>query len=248
MESHASQPEFLPTTSELRQAFYDEVHAIGGKVSDVYDNETVLYARAVLESFADVRVGDRVQAGLALRASGSTIQVHPYTSRLVCTNGAIVEQALQSRRITRVEVEKSVAWTASYECAAALAEVADAIRACARPEAFTDAVQDMRSAAGHEFDHEMTVQIFRRLSDIVSQERLFEILDRFLRDPDPDRSAFGLLNALTSAARDTRDPEIRWRLEELGAAVPALLPRHGTIVATARNVAVAEWGVAFPPG
>jgi hypothetical protein len=40
-----------------------------------------------------------------------------------------------------------------------------------------------------------------------------------------DRSRFGLMNAVTSTARDTRDPEVRWRLEELGAQVPALLDR-----------------------
>jgi hypothetical protein len=37
-----------------------------------------------------------------------------------------------------------------------------------------------------------------------------------------DRSAFGLINAVTAVARDTRDPELRWRLEEFGGGVPAL--------------------------
>ena len=35
-----------------------------------------------------------------------------------------------------------------------------------------------------------------------------------------DRSRFGLMNAVTSVARDTRDPELRWRLEELGGGIP----------------------------
>jgi hypothetical protein len=34
-----------------------------------------------------------------------------------------------------------------------------------------------------------------------------------------DRSHFGLMNALTAVGRDTQDPELRWRLEELGGAV-----------------------------
>jgi transposase len=33
---------------------------------------------------------------------------------------------------------------------------------------------------------------------------------------------FSLMNAVTSLARDERDPELRWRLEELGGAVPSL--------------------------
>ena len=31
-----------------------------------------------------------------------------------------------------------------------------------------------------------------------------------------DRSRYGLMNAVTAVARDTRDPEIRWGLEEFG--------------------------------
>ena len=42
-----------------------------------------------------------------------------------------------------------------------------------------------------------------------------------------DRTQFGLMNAATSVARDTRDPELRWRLEELGGGIPvAVPPRH----------------------
>jgi hypothetical protein len=41
----------------------------------------------------------------------------------------------------------------------------------------------------------------------------------------PDQSAFGVLNAVTSLARDTRDPETRWQLEELGGALPSHLGR-----------------------
>jgi hypothetical protein len=48
---------------------------------------------------------------------------------------------------------------------------------------------------------------------------LGDILDRFTKGSD--RSRFGLMNAVTSLARDTRDPELRWRLEELGGAIPA---------------------------
>jgi len=52
-------------------------------------------------------------------------------------------------------------------------------------------------------------------------EVLEQIAGRFLRERD--RSAFGLMNAVTSLARDTREPEMRWRLEEFGGGVPALL-------------------------
>jgi hypothetical protein len=39
-----------------------------------------------------------------------------------------------------------------------------------------------------------------------------------------DGSILGLVNAVTSVARDTADPETRWRLEELGGGMLARLP------------------------
>jgi hypothetical protein len=38
-----------------------------------------------------------------------------------------------------------------------------------------------------------------------------------------DRSGYALMNAVTSVARDTRDPELRWRLEEFGGGIAAHL-------------------------
>jgi hypothetical protein len=60
-----------------------------------------------------------------------------------------------------------------------------------------------------------------------------DILRRY--EQGQDRSRFGLMNAVTSAARDTRDPELRWGLEELGGGIPALRPpvrRTGGTAAT----------------
>jgi hypothetical protein len=52
------------------------------------------------------------------------------------------------------------------------------------------------------------------------------IMDRFFEGRDPSR--FGLMNAVTSVARDTSDPEVRWRLEEFGGGVPVAVqePDH----------------------
>ena len=44
---------------------------------------------------------------------------------------------------------------------------------------------------------------------------------QFMREKD--RSPIGLMNAVTSLARDTRDPDLRWRLEEFGGGVLARL-------------------------
>jgi hypothetical protein len=180
-----------------------------------------------------------MKAGVALRSSGPAIQVHPYTFRLVCTNGAIMEHAFQSRSITRVEVESPIVSAGSYESATVLAAVGEAVRECAKPEAFTDAIRDMRSAAETGLDNSVALwTFFERISSIVGRQAAMRLLEHFNATPDPDRSAFGLLNAVTSVARETPDPETRWRLEALGGGMPAWLVRAPKMAPSAEMVAV----------
>jgi hypothetical protein len=47
-----------------------------------------------------------------------------------------------------------------------------------------------------------------------------EVLHRFAKEGDDSR--FGLMNAITSVARNTRDPEARWHLEKLGGMIPVI--------------------------
>jgi hypothetical protein len=226
---HTGTPSYLPDTRAIRDAFADTIAALGGTLHDEYDDGVRLFLRAVLPSAADVRPGDGVQGGVALRAVGPEVLVHPYTFRLVCANGAIHAQALETRRVARpVRVDGPAGGAWSYEAMDALAELADAVRACAAPAVFARGVGEMRSAAEVEADHALMVMPFlsRLTASGAPATRAFaqHIFARFHQGRD--RSAFGLMNAVTSVARETRDPEARWRLEELGGGVPALLPRR----------------------
>jgi len=62
---------------------------------------------------------------------------------------------------------------------------------------------------------------FRRM---IPAHLIDQIMRTFMEADD--RSAFGLMNAVTSVARDQDDPEVRWRLEELGGGVPAMRFPH----------------------
>jgi hypothetical protein len=224
--NNIAQPELLPTTAEIHQAFIEEIATLGGAVSDVYDDGTRLFLRAVLPPSAEVRSDDHVQAGVAVRTSGPEILVHPYTFRVVCTNGAIRAHALESRRITRVEVTPSTAYTASFESQMALAAFGSAVGTCAGPQVFADSVQEMRSSA--EIDADMLLALmpyFLRHARSIGSPIMRTIVQMLSAEPEPQRSGFGLLNAITARARDERDPELRWRLEALGGGVPAWLDR-----------------------
>ena len=98
------QPEFLPSTEEIRVTFADEITSLNGIVTDTFDDGRHLFVRAVFATEAEVRRGDSIKAGIAVRATASEILVHPYTYRMVCTNGAIAAHALESRRISHVLV------------------------------------------------------------------------------------------------------------------------------------------------
>jgi hypothetical protein len=82
---------------------------------------------------------------------------------------------------------------------------------------------------GEEGDRSRSVALWRAMLSSAQGRELIEMLERFWRERDPSRC--GLMNAVTSVARDTAEPRRRWELEELGGALVALgpeRPRRGT--------------------
>jgi hypothetical protein len=201
-----------PTTQELLDAFSEEVAGAGGTVSDAYQDDGRLFARAVLPTPREVAPGDKLQGGVAMRATEQDVRVHPYVFRQVCRNGAISAQAIQTRIIERED---------AFDV---LPQVRDAVRECCCDEAFALATSQMRAARDAEAD--LTLNLMPMLSKLPRAHAariVQDILAHFHRDKD--RSRYGLMNAVTATARQSRDPDVRWRLEELGGAIPAWLPR-----------------------
>lgn len=223
--STMAQPTYLPTIHDIRDAFTDAIASLGGTIHDVYDDGERLFLRSVLPVDTEVRPGDRIRGGVAVRATGSEILVHPYTLRQICTNGAIAARALETRAIGRAPVAEAYGQT--YEATVVLSALRDAVRSCGSSEAFATVTNEMRSAIEREADLAITLgSAVGRLPGSMGASWLPQIFQRFATDGD--RSAFGLMNAVTAVAREVRDPETRWRLEELGGSVPALLTRRPT--------------------
>jgi hypothetical protein len=164
--------------------------------------------------------GDRIKGGVALRSTETDVFIHPYTFRQVCTNGAIMARSTQSRHITHDT------WFLSPDADGDLEQtIRSAIRLCCAREAFVESANQMRSAKDQAADMALTFTAFMSSHPGASMATpLAEILRRY--DQAHDASAFGLMNAITSVARDTRDPEMKWRLEELGGGVPAIRRSH----------------------
>jgi hypothetical protein len=206
-----------PSIPEIKDLFTEGIAAAGGTVSDVFEDTARLFARSILPDIREVQPGDRVQGGVALRATDRDICVHPYVFRQVCTNGAIIAQALQTKRIRCHDFKEAPESTAEV-----LEGVRESVRACCSDEAFSTTVLEMRSALETEADVVLQLMpMVARLPQHLATQIMADVFERF--EAAKDRSRFGLVNAVTSLARDTREPEMRWRLEKIGGGMLAKL-------------------------
>jgi hypothetical protein len=200
----------LPAAPEILEAFKQEVRALGGTVPDVYAEGDLLFARAVLPRAAETQPGDRIHGGVAVRTHDTEILVHPYSYRVVCTNGAIAPYATGSRVVERVEIAAP-----TIAINAVLNELGAAIRTAAAPIELDTSVDAMRVATRREADVMLHLMpLLAHMPPGLRASLMRAILGRF--ESGRDGSVFGLVNAVTSVARDTDDPETRWRLEEVG--------------------------------
>lgn len=224
-----------PSLASIREIFESELSAAGGSVANRFEHGERLYLRGVLPALGEVRAGDRIHGGVALRAVDQQVLVHPYTFRQVCSNGAIMAQAIHTEAMERVE--DSGLGCDGFEACERLRQ---AVRACADPAAFEAGLSQMRMATQSEADTMITLMPFlSRMPAMAAARLLSDITERL----GGERSRYGLMNAVTSTARDAADPELRWRLEELGGAVAAGVvrptpARPGTVeLADARELA-----------
>lgn len=205
---------FVLAPDEIEAIFTCEVSSVGGRVVDRYSDGELLLLRSVLPAEREVQPGDRVQGGVALRADETDIFIHPYVFRQVCTNGAIRAHALQTVRIAQTDLSGDL--DVELETAELLRQ---AILCCLADDAFAHSVAEMRSA--HEQAADLALMLLPMLARLPEEMRghyFRQIRARFVRAGD--RSRFGLMNAVTSLARDTANPRERWRLEELGGGIP----------------------------
>jgi len=200
-------------TQEILEAFTEEISARGGKVTETFHQPGQLFARSVFPPAEEIRAGDKVQGGVALRATDTVAWVYPYVFRLVCKNGAIMAHAAQGREIPNLD---------SVPTFEAVSLVREAVESCCERNAFATAAEQMRTAAQHPVDIFLNMMPFLSRLSSLSPEFARQIFGRFFQEHD--RTRYGFMNAVTSMARDTRDHETRWRLEELGGQIAVTQP------------------------
>ncbi|QDT51037.1 hypothetical protein Pan258_51200 [Symmachiella dynata] len=199
------------TTSEISDLFVEEIESQSGRITDTFDDGLRLFQRSVFPRFEDVQPQDRLQGGVALKATLDEICVFPYVLREVCSNGAVMAHSLYSYRLER-SIDETTEELSST--------ISEAITACSQEKSFTNSVKQIRSTLHDEINLALTLlPMISSFPGGPSGDIARLILEQVFAEGLP--SMFGLMNAITSVARDTEDPEDRWRLEELGGGIAA---------------------------
>jgi hypothetical protein len=205
------------STAAILDIFTQEVLGRGGRVSDTFQDDRRLFVRALLPMKEEIRQKDGFQGGLALRSTDGDVCLHPYLFRQVCRNGAIMAHSLDSFRLEHFD---------ALDAKQAEFTLREAIATCSAPEVFAESMDRVRTAIDAEAEIMLNMMpLLGQLQQAGMGRILAQILEQF--STSGDRSRYGLMNAVTSVARDTEDPDDRWRLEELGGGIGAgIRPRQ----------------------
>lgn len=196
------------TPADTLSIFQDEVSTFKGSVTDHFQDERRLFARAVLPLEKEVRPKDAVNGGVALRQVNDQVSIYPFLLRQVCVNGSVMAHG---SRAQACDLSLSNNFSAATQ-------IRETVRACAAPELFDAVIEEVKKSPRETADD--LLRILPRIESLLASNHprvVRRIMRRFNRYEE--QSFFGMMNAITDTARDLNDPEERWKLEKLGGAV-----------------------------
>ena len=181
--------------------------------------ERMLYLKAVdMTLTAEIREQDIIYGGLIIRNSevgASAFKVEPFLLRKICDNGLIGELALKRIHLGKQTAEiGEIDWsdeTKELEDKALWAKAKDIITATFDRDVFESWIDKLREST--EIVIEQPVKAVNNVVKLagLTEEHKSELLMHF-----SEHTKYGLVNAVTSLARDTESVDARIRLEEFG--------------------------------
>lgn len=199
---------------DLAETVLPKLIESGCRVESADLTETRLYIKAVTPRImAEVKTGDVVQAGLCITNSEiglGAIKIEPLVYRLVCLNGAIVnDMAMRRKHVGKskigVEIDNADEY---YRDATRLADdkafwmkVQDVVTAMLDEAIFNRIVDRWREATEQKIEADPVVVVERtaKLLTLTDGERS-GVLTHLIQGGD--LSAYGLMNAVTRTAQD----------------------------------------------
>jgi len=216
------------SVGEISSVFCEAAAASGGTVSDAYENKKHLYIRSILPVAGDVLPEDRLQGGVALKASGTDVWVHPYIFREICANGLIIARAVAGEYIRVPELrKKDDERRAEFVCS-----LRQAINGCSKRNIFYYALERMVGASSMKVDRDLRILSMLNRMPLTRRRRAANTIMRRYRE-DGSGTRYAMTNAITSVARDSIDPELKWQLEILGGEIGVL----GVLMAQRAHIA-----------
>jgi hypothetical protein len=179
--------------------------------------ETMLYLKAIDRTLTDsVRNGDIVYGGLIIRNSevgASALRVEPFILRKVCSNGLILQHSLKRIHLGRQTLEiGEIEWsdeTRMLEDKALWSKVRDIIRATFDRRIFHSWVEKLKESTKIEIKKPMEA-----VNNIVGHLGLSEEQKQKLLMHFSEPTKYGLINAITNLAGQTKNVEEQVKLEE----------------------------------
>lgn len=181
----------------------------------------------------EIKVGDIIQGGLMIRNSevgASRLAIQPFLNRLACTNGMIISENIRGTGFSTIHLgqrKKEGMYqfseqTMNLETATIFSKIRDVINQTLSPGWFESTMNAIKTAAQNKVPLAETA-----ISNIVQMNGLSDttrdnILKAYLGEPDP--SQWGIINAVTSAAKMVTVPEDRIKMEEIGGSLALMTP------------------------
>jgi hypothetical protein len=215
---------------DLAEAVLPRLIDLGVNIESCEITERRLYLKAVTPRItAEVKKGDVVQAGLCISNSeigGGAIKVEPMIYRLICLNGAIVNDL--AMRKTHVGKRNSLEFNDAEQYYRDETRLAD-------DRAFWLKVQDVVAAMLSEVQFKTIVERWQMATEQKITADPVEVVERTAKrfglfDTERssvlthliqggDLSAYGLLNAITRSAQDVESYDRSTDLERIGSQV-----------------------------
>lgn len=206
-----------------------------GRVESVELTETKMYIKFILPRLQyEMRVGDVVQAGLAITNSEvglGTVSVQPLIYQLICSNGMIAaDQSLRKTHVGRA-LGRDDAVTVFQEDTlraddmAFFLQVRDVVQSALSEDTFMRVALKMQKTMGVELKTSpvKTVEVLRQRYTLNEEEG-----DGVLRHliQGGDLSGYGLVNAVTRYSQDVKDYDRATEFEALGGKLIELTNRE----------------------
>jgi hypothetical protein len=222
---------------DLAQAVLPKIQETDCRIESCDVTERRLYIKAVSNRItAEVKVGDVVQAGIIVSNSEigeGSLRVEPLIFRLVCLNGAIVnDMAMRRHHVGRNgygEIETAMEFyrdeTKQADDRAFWMKVQDTVSAVLHQTRFAQIIKRMQAAAENGLPaakvEAVVEEITKRFSFVQAEKE--NVLAHLISGGD--LSQYGLLNAVTRTAQDVESYDRATELERAGGAILEL-PRN----------------------